>query len=213
MTDTQRAKTLALAGIFQAASLADSLAWSGHCDPVALDASLESILKQDSLDPVAIFGDGSRTLRVGLQALEQTCIQKLRHPHPRQADIVRYALALIHIERKLAKSPELLNALNRRLKMASTQRLHFSGLQDPAMLRNLGGAYVDTVGTLAFRIQVKGSKKQLQTYGRAEQVRAALLAGIRAAQLWHALGGRRWHLLFNRGRVLKEIRGIIKESL
>ena len=35
----QRAKTLALAGIFQSASLADSFAWRGHCDPCLLYTS------------------------------------------------------------------------------------------------------------------------------------------------------------------------------
>lgn len=212
MTDLLRAKTLALAGVFQAASLADSLAWRGHCDPVALEASLESILVLDTDDPIAIFGREARGLRVGLQSLEQTFFQPLRNPHPRQADIVRYALALMHIERKLAHSPELLELLRRRLEMINTQRQHFDGIKDPGMLRNLGGAYVDTLGTLKFRIQVKGDKKQLQTSGSPEQIRAVLLAGVRSAWLWNRLGGRRWHLVFTRGRVLGEIRRIIKES-
>lgn len=219
----QRAKTLALAGIFQAASLVDSLAWYGLCDADALKASLESILVLGSDDPVAVFGSDTRVLRIGLQALEQTFARPPRQPypqpqpqpqpHPHQTDIVRYALALIHIERKLARNPELQAQLLRRLEMGKTQRLHFEGLNDPAMLRNLGGAYVDTIGTLKFRIQVKGNQKQLQSSGRPEQIRAVLLAGICAAGLWHRLGGRRWHLIFTRGRVLNEIRKIASESM
>lgn len=212
MTDLHRAKTLALAGIFQSASLADSLAWRGHCDPVALEASLDSILVLDTDDPLAIFGSEARGLRVGLQAVEQTFFQPLRNPHPRQAEITRYALALIHLERKLARSPALIDTLRRRLEMAAEQRRHFDNLRDPGMLRNLGGIYVDTLGTLNFRIQVKGNQKQLQASGMPEQIRATLLAGIRAAWLWQRLGGRRWHLIFTRGRVLAEIREIIKES-
>lgn len=210
--DKQRAKTLALAGVFQAASLADSLAWRGHCDDEALTTSLESILVMGSDDPALVFGS-PHGLRIGLQALEQTFAQPLRQPHPRQTDIVRYALALTHIERKLARSPDLREQLRRRLEMGKVQRLHFDGLKDPAMLRNLGGAYVDTIGTLKFRIQVKGDQKQLQTSGRPEQIRAVLLAGVCAAGLWHRLGGRRWHLVFTRSRVLDEIRKIANESL
>jgi high frequency lysogenization protein len=217
MTDLIRAKTLALAGIFQAASLTDSLAWRGQCDADALNASLESILMLDSDDPAAVFGSDSNVLRVGLQALEQTYARPLRQsqqrPHPRQTDIVRYALALIHIERKLAGNPELRAQLRRRLEMGKTQRLHFDGLNDAAMLRNLGGAYVDTIGTLKFRIQVKGNQKQLQSSGRPEQIRAVLLAGVCAAGLWHRLGGRRWHLIFTRGKILGEIRKISTESI
>jgi high frequency lysogenization protein len=212
MTDPARARTLALAGVFQAASLADSLAWRGHCDPVALEASLESILVLDTDDPVVIFGREARGLRAGLAALEQSVLPPLRHPHPRNNDIVRYALALIHLERKLARSPQVLAQLRRRLEMACVQRQHFGNLRDAGMVRNLAGTYVDTVGTLGFRIQVKGNPKQLKAAGTPEQIRAALLAGVRAAWLWHRLGGRRWHLMFIRGRILAEIRNIIKES-
>lgn len=212
MTDLHRAKTLALAGVFQAASLADSLAWRGHCDPVALEASLNSILVLDSDDPVAIFGADARHLRIGLQALEQTFYQPLRHPHPRQGEIVRYALALIYLERKLAGSPELLELLRRRLETAVTQRAHFADSRDPALVRKLAALYVDTLGSFKFRLQVKGDHRQLNSSGVPEQVRAVLLAGIRAAWLWHRLGGRRWHLVFTRGRVLGEIRQIIRES-
>jgi high frequency lysogenization protein len=124
-----------------------------------------------------------------------------------------HALALMVLERKLARSRELLEPMRRRLEMAAAQRRHFENLRDPAMLRNLGGIYVDTLGTLSFRIQVKGDPKQLKTSGMPEHVRAVLLAGVRAAWLWHRLGGRRWHLMLSRGRVLREIRSIIKESM
>lgn len=212
MTDPHRAKTLALAGIFQAASLADSLAWRGHCDPVALEASLNSTLALDSDDPIAIFGSDPRHLRVGLTAVEQTFYQPLRHPHPRQGEIVRYALALMYLERKLAASPALLATLRQRLEGTLRQRAHFADIRDPALVRKLAAIYVDTLGTFKFRLQVKGDQRQLNSSSVPDQVRAVLLAGIRAAWLWHRLGGRRWHLIFSRRRVLGEIRKIIKES-
>ncbi len=214
MSQSFRAKTLALAGIFQSASLADSIAWRGHCDPVALEASLQSLLVPDSPDntPASVYGTDPRHLRVGLQALEQALAPQLRHPHPRKTDILRYAFALIHLERKLARTPATQTELKRRLEMANRQHAFFRDIKDPGMLRNLAGTYVDTIGTFKFRIQVKGSQKQLKTNGTPEQVRAILLTGIRAASLWHHVGGRRWHLAFIRGKVLREIREIIKES-
>jgi high frequency lysogenization protein len=213
MTSPRRAKTLALSGIFQAASLADSLAWRGHCDPVALEASLNSILVLDSDDPLAIFGANARNLRIGIGAVEHTFYQPLRHPHPRQTEIVRYALGLMYLERKLASSPQLLETLRRRLEASSVQRGHFANLRDPAMTRNLAGIYLDTLGTLKFRLNIKGDQRQLQSSGIPEQIRAVLLAGVRAAWLWHRLGGRRWHLVFTRGQVLGEVRNIIREIM
>lgn len=212
MSNLNRDKTLALAALFQSATLADALAWRGHCDPVALDASLQSILVLDTDDVGVIYGQNIRGLQSGLQSLEQTFLEPLRGGHPRQADIVRYVLGIMQVERQLAKSPELLGVLRRRLEMAAEQRKHFDSLSAAAMINNLGGIYVDTAGQLRFRIQVRGDQKQLQASGMAEQVRAVLLAGVRAAWLWHRLGGRRWHLMFTRGQILAEIRTIIAEN-
>jgi high frequency lysogenization protein len=212
MSDLNRDKTLALAALFQAATLADALAWRGHCDPVALEASLSSILVMDTDDVDLIYGANIRGLQSGLQSLEQTFLEPVRGSHPRQADIVRYALGIMQVERQLARSPALLDTLRRRLEMASEQRKHFESLTAPAMINNLGGIYVDTAGQLRFRIQIRGDQKQLQTSGMAEQVRAVLLSGIRAAWLWHRLGGRRWHFMFTRGQILAEIRKIIAET-
>ena len=200
MSDLHRDKTLALAALFQAATLADALAWRGHCDPAALEASLNSVLVMDTDDVGVIYGNNVRGL------------EPLRGGHPRQVDIMRYALGIIQVERQLAKSPDLLETLRQRLEMAAQQRKHFDSLTAPAMLNNLGGIYVDTAGQLRFRIQVKGDQKHLQAAGMAEQVRAVLLSGIRAAWLWHRLGGRRWHLMITRGQILAEIRKIIAES-
>lgn len=211
--DKKREKTLALAAILQAASLADSMAWRGHCDPISLECSLESLLAFDTDDTTAIYGAGKlRGLRAGITALEQSLMPPLRHPHPRGTDILRYALAITHLERKLAGLPEMQKLMRSRLERAAQQRLHFDDLKEPGMLRNFAGIYVDTLGTLDFRIQVKGDKKLLQTSATQEQVRAILLSGIRAAWLWRRLGGRRWHLVFSRALVLKETREIIKES-
>lgn len=212
MSDLHRDKTLALAALFQSATLADALAWRGHCDPVAMEASLNSILVMDTDDVGVIYGQNIRGLQSGLQSLEQTFLEPLRGGHPRQADIVRYALGIMQVERKLTKAPELLSILRKRLEMAAEQRKHFDSLIAPAMINNLAGIYVDTAGQLDFRIQIRGDQKQLQTSGMAEQVRAVLLAGIRASWLWHRLGGRRWHLMFTRGQILQEIRKIIAEG-
>ncbi|HEX5361557.1 MAG TPA: DUF489 family protein, partial [Fluviicoccus sp.] len=80
------------------------------------------------------------------------------------------------------------------------------------MTHKLAGIYIDTLGTFPQRIQIRGSEQRLRTSGVPEQIRAVLLAGVQSAALWHRLGGRRWHLLFTRGRILKELRQIILDS-
>jgi high frequency lysogenization protein len=113
----------------------------------------------------------------------------------------------------LNKSPQLLTQLRQRLEQAQRQLPHFDNdINAQGMINNLAGAYVDTIGTLKFRIQVKGNEQRLKTAGMAEQIRATLLAGVRAAWLWQRLGGRRWHLLFTRSQILAELRLLIKEA-
>lgn len=213
MMSARQEKTLALAAILQSASLADSVAWRGHCDPVALECSLASLLVFDTDDGERIYGAARlRGLRTGLAALEHVLLPKARHVHPRQQDILRYALALMHLEGKLRHAQPLQQQLRARLQHIQQQRAHFSGLTDPALMRNLAGAYVDTLGTLDFRIQIKGDRQRLATAATQEQVRAILLAGVRAAWHWQRLGGRRWHLIFTRGAVLATLRELIRAA-
>ena len=66
---------------------------------------------------------------------------------------------------------------------------------------NLASIYQDTIGTLGFRINVVGNAEMLQRPENAEQIRALLLSGIRAATLWKQVGGKRWRLLFQRTKI------------
>lgn len=207
--DINRQKTLALAAVFQAAALADSLAWRGQADTEAMKTLLDSILVFDTDNPDAIYGN-AKALQLGLSTLE-SCLSHDSNDN-RQTEKLRYALGIIHIEGQLTKSPDLLSLLRRRLEQTQTQLIHFDDIFAQGVINNLAGAYVDTVGTLKFRLQIKGNEQRLRTAGVPEQIRAVLLAGVRAAWLWQRLGGRRWHLLFTRGQTLIALRALIKEA-
>ena len=194
MINVHRQKTMALAAIFQAAALADSLARKGSVEPEAMKILLESIIIFDTDNPEAIYGN-PKHLILGLRTLE-SCL----------------TVSGLQLESQLSKSDKLLNTLRQRLEQAQMQLMHFNNdVSAQGVVNNFAGAYVDTVGTLRFRLQIKGNQQKLQTVGVPEQVRAVLLAGIRAAWLWKRLGGRRWHLLFTRSQILDELRILIKE--
>ena len=53
----------------------------------------------------------------------------------------------------------------------------------------------------ATALQVAGNANLLKTTDVQNQLRALLLAGLRAAVLWRQVGGRRLQLLFNRKRI------------
>ena len=119
---------------------------------------------------------------------------------------------LARLETRLAAQHpgRTLNLLRQRLDSVQRQRALKPDMSQSELSALLGSAYVDSLGTLRFRVQIRGNAQQLQAPGMAERIRAVLLAGVRAAWLWHRLGGRRWHLVFTRGQILQEIRAIAK---
>ena len=211
MNPSKRDKTLALAALFQVAALTDSLARRGYAEPAAMKTLLDSILVFDTDQPERIYGS-VKNLTLGLQTLE-ACLGVSANGHSASAHQLTYALGLLHLEGQLAKRLDLLTTLRQRLEQSKNQLPHLNHeITSPAMCSNLASVYVDTLGTMPFRLQIKGSEQHLQKTGVPEQVRACLLAGVRAAWLWKRLGGRRWHLLFTRGQILDELRLLIKEA-
>ena len=211
MSNIHRQKVLALAAVFQAAALADNLARRGTADPHAIKALLESIIIFDTDNPEAIYGTPQQLL-IGLKSLEGSLSVSSLDDNNQYANHLQYALGMIQLENQLSKSNKLLDTLRQRLEQVQKQLAVFDNdITAQPVINNFAGIYIDTIGTLKFRLQIKGKEQKLQTVGVPEQIRAVLLAGIRAAWLWRRLGGRRWHLLFTRSSILDELRLLIKE--
>ena len=96
-----------------------------------------------------------------------------------------------------------------RLDQIEQQVQHF-GVAHENVIAACGGLYQDTISTFRQRIQVHGDMRFLQQPANAAKIRALLLAGIRAARLWHQLGGRRWQLLFSRRKLLNALYPLIR---
>jgi len=79
----------------------------------------------------------------------------------------------------------------------------------PSLVEKLAELYIQTLGSLAPRVLVTGEHGFLVNPVIAAKVRAALLAGVRAAFLWRQLGGRRWQLLLWRRKLAREAARLI----
>lgn len=189
----------ALAAVFQAAALVEQLARTGDVPNETTEPLLKSLFQQNPEHFNDIYGDASTRLTVGLKQLKAVAG---KDPQGISPDVTRYALSLLHLEKKLSKAPDMLNALGDGIQQASRQAEHFS-ISHENTTASLAGLYKQTLSNLSFRIRVTGNPTYLQTNHTANRVRALLLAGIRAAMLWRQVGGKRWHLLVNRGRYLK----------
>jgi len=191
-------RTVALAGVFRAAALVNTLANEGTISEDELAVSIQSIFETDPGEAIEVFGNMDN-LAVGFNTL----INQLgKDSTNRNMDIARYVVSLLFLERRLMKNSEMLDALSSGVELAARQSEHFSPTHEN-VIANLADLYSRTISELGPRIMVNGEQIYLETTALSNKIRTVLLGGMRSAVLWHQLGGRRWHILFSRQKYLK----------
>ncbi|OMK91984.1 lysogenization regulator HflD [Yersinia pestis subsp. microtus bv. Caucasica] len=200
--------TLALAGICQSARLVQQLAHEGQCDNDALNTVLRGLLQTNPSSTLAVYGDTEQVLKMGLETL-QSVLNANRQGEA--AELTRYTLSLMVLERKLSASKSAMNTLGERISQLDRQLAHFD-LESETMMSSLASIYVDVVSPLGPRIQVTGSPAILQSPLVQAKVRATLLAGIRSAGVWQQVGGSRLQLMFSRNRLFKQAQSILAHT-
>ena len=197
MTPFQQ-QLIALAAVFEAASLVDRIARTGQVPNASLACLLGSLLVRENKPALEIYGGDDINLRDGYRAL----IGALeRDASSLQREPLRYALAMIGLERQLDKRGDMLQVIGSRLDQIQAQADHF-GVTHENVVASFGGLYQDTLSTFRQRIQVQGDMRHLQQTDNASKIRALLLSGIRSARLWRQLGGHRWQMVFSRRKML-----------
>ena len=213
MTYTDTDRTIALAGIFQAASLVHQLAYSGQVDNAEFETCIQSLFQENVATAADTFGGAARLHR-GLQAMGEQLAGRSGAPgkvsRPKSLDITKYAVGIMVLERKLSKDAEMLRKIFDGLERARAQAEHFS-LTHENVIANLAHLYSQTISTLLPRIMVNGEHTHLSNPVNADRIRALLLAAIRAAVLWRQCGGNRWQLFFKRRRILEEAQRLLRE--
>ncbi|BCR28372.1 high frequency lysogenization protein HflD [Aeromonas caviae] len=189
---------MAFAGICQAAYLVQKVARDGSCDEASLRESLQSILVTNPMQPLEVFGS-HLAIRDGYRALVE---QLGADGSQKNAELTRYVVSLIALERKLAKRKDILNMLGERISQIGRQQQHFD-LLDEQILANMASIYSDLISPIGPRIQVAGTPLFLQQPLVQHKVRALLLAGIRAVVLWRQLGGSRTQIIFARKKMVE----------
>ena len=195
-------RVIALAGMFQAIALVRAIALRGGADSNAAQPSLASVFKIDADSPADVFG-GIGNLRLGFETLITQLDDKTR-----DLAMTRIAISVLRLQRKLTARPRLLGSLREGIDAIAAQT---SGLQtsDAVVVGRLARLYADTISQLQPRILVEGNPQFLRQETQAAQIRALLLAAIRAAVLWHQLGGTQWRLLFRHRQYAMMARGLL----
>lgn len=209
-----RDRTLALAGVFQAARLTQQLAREGQTDKRAFATCVRSVLALEAPTTDAVYGS-SAGLGIGLAMLRDKLTGDTN-----QADIevARYVISLMQLEAVLGRRPDMLEAIGNGIQTIEQQMKFFAtevsepDAVHPTLTEKLAELYQQTISTLAPRIMVNGEHGHLQNPAIAAKVRTALLAGIRSAVLWRQKGGSRWQLLFLRKRIAAEAGQLLGEA-
>lgn len=201
----REARVIALAGIFQATGLVRQIATRGGADASAIESSLASIFRIDADSAADVFG-GVDGVRLGLQLL----IAQLDDA-PRDLALTRLALGVLRLQRRLAGRAAMNDALGSGIETIRRQVEHL-GVAHGTVQGRLAELYGATLSQLRPRLVVHGNPTWLTQPQRIEQIRALLLAAVRAAVLWHQVGGRQWRLLLRRHEYAMLARGLLTSS-
>ena len=189
-----------MASIFQTTALVHQLASTGQCDSHSNKASLNSIVSQS--DDVDEIFSSPEDLRVGFESLK-TLLEK--KPINMQ-NIMLYSTALINLEKKLMKKPQLLTQIS--AEIDHIKKKDFFDIHHSNSIARLAELYKNTLGSLNPTIMVRGEQIYLTNRHTANHIRALLFAGIRAVSLWKSQGGKTWHLLLNKKKTLRYVNSL-----
>jgi high frequency lysogenization protein len=204
MSDQRKDRTMALAGVLQATELVRQAAWHGTWSGYAASASLASLfrLEADSID--SIYGD-RKCMRLGLETL----IAVLRGDQGNN-DALRYAIALLQIERRFQGNKKLQEKIGQGLEEIerAAQDIAAESAED-YKAEKVAELYTATISQVQPRIVVNGRPQYLKADRVVHWVRSLLLSGLRSAVLWDQLGGGRMELMFGRRKILDEAQELL----
>jgi len=193
-------RTIALAGLYQSVDLVRQIAWGGRAEAKPFEASIGSLFKLDADSYADVYG-APEGIRAGLEVLRAQLIDTNKKP---QLERTRYAVTLLHLEKKLNRDASMVAIVQQGIIRAREQLAHFAPTHIN-VISQLADTYQRSISQLRPRIIVSGEQSYLSNPDNASRIRVLLLAGIRAAVLWRQAGGNRWRLIFGRKTLLSEV--------
>ncbi len=203
-------RAIALAALTQAVYLVDRIARKGLSDAEDCRTCLESLFTEagNAQNPLAIYGDLYH-LRTGLRI----CADILSGQDlPQAKALMTYSAGLFSLEKRLGKQAKLRHHLGDGMQRISKQRQYFGDAMHANIIAAVADLYGETISTMKPRIIVRGKSECLGQVANTQRVRALLLAGLRAAHLWHHHGGGHLTLLVRRKALLHEIRQLQRRA-
>lgn len=202
-------RTMALAGIFQAAELVRQAANHGTWSGYAAETCLGSLLAIEAESVDEIFG-GPDQLRLGVETLVSVLQGDRRH-----MESLGYAVSLMQLETQFRKNRSMQDRVGTELLRIDSMSHEQDGYEleehewRDLQAEKIAGLYSETISTLSPRIIVNGKPQHLQIQRTVNWIRTLLFAGLRSAVLWKQLGGGRFNLMFGRKKMLEQARTLL----
>jgi high frequency lysogenization protein len=202
----REARVIALSGVLQACRLVRDVATHGRADSAYIEASLSSVFRIDADSAAAVFG-GLNGVRMGLETLHAQF-----EGGERDIMLARLATSALRLERQLMRRSKLVHELRQSIQNIQRQVDHF-GIGHESVQARLAEVYVTTLSQLQPRVIVHGNPLYRSNPRCVEQIRALLLAAVRAAVLWRQVGGSQWRLLLRGREYAMLARGLLSRSM
>lgn len=191
-------RVLALAALAQSLQQVRTTAESGQSRHDPAEAVIASVFRIDADSVAEVYG-GVPRLQPGLRLLRDI----LTRQQPDDG-VAKLAMSVLRLERRFSAEPDVIDAVSDGLQRIAP-RARDDGATHPDVLKALGELYAETISQLRPRVMVQGAPHYLGQAQVVAEIRALLLAAVRAAVLWRQLGGSQWELLIGRGRMLESI--------
>lgn len=184
-------RVLALGALLVALSQVRRIAETGQSDTATLQLALDSVFRLDAADTAAAVG-GVDAVRPGLRLLRDY----LAGTNKDEA-LGKLAMAVMQLERRFVADGAMTERVRTGLRalQGPVERL---GSPHHDVVAGLASLYADTISHLRPRVMVQGNPHYLGQAGVVAEIRALLLAALRAAVLWRQMGGSLWDFVFQR---------------
>jgi len=190
----EKQRALAVAALAQTSCLITSITQTGKCDPIYFKHCMHALLNDDYTQD-SYFSLGNTQAKRLLQG------QDINHAK----QIVKYAAAMLAVEKKLAKQPKTLQHIGNGMLRIHKQVQFFNDPCHENIIAAIAHLYGETVSTIKPRIIIRGKPEHLKQSRNTEQIRCLLLSGIRAAWIWRINGGHPFRFIIGRRKLIHSL--------
>lgn len=205
MMNNDEQQVIALAATVQALTAVNEIATKGLFDEHRAAPVLRGLINYNPVETIDAYGSDIAELFHGLTQLERLFNDDLNR------DIAQYLLAVVSIELKLVRNPSMRQRLNSELQQIA-HRININTdegdtelLVSRDVIQDFANIYKQTASQTEPRIMIKGNHEHLQNEHSANQIRALLLAALRAAAFFRHYGGKRVDFMMKRKQYLNII--------